>query len=282
MSARRIPRSVTICAAVAIAVAGCTQSLFYYPDSVVYDVPTRAGLDYEQVVFPSSDGTPLAGWFIPAPGYSSPRDAKGTVIHFHGNARNISAHWRLVAWLPPRGFNVFVFDYRGYGTSEGKPEPKGIFEDSNSALNYVRNRPDVDSGRLIVFGQSLGGANAIAVVGSGNRAGVKAVAVEATFYSYSSIAHDKLPGAGAFMDDTYSPSRYIAKLAPAPFILLHGTADRVIPYSHSRRLFAKAGEPKRLITIQGGGHTEAFTPAFTATYQEVLVDFFETALARGE
>jgi fermentation-respiration switch protein FrsA (DUF1100 family) len=268
-----------ICLAFALALAGCTQNLFYYPDSVLYDIPTRAGLEYEQVVFRSSDGTRLGGWFIPATGYASPRDAKGTVIHFHGNARNISAHWKLVAWLPRRGFNLFVFDYRGYGTSEGSPEPKGVFEDSNSALDYIRSRPDVDSERLVVFGQSLGGANAIAVVGSGNRAGVKAVAVEATFYSYSSIADEKLPGVGIFMDDTYSPERYIARLAPTPFILLHGTADSVIPYSHSSRLFAKAGEPKRLITVEGGGHTEALTRRFTATYHDVLVEFFDAALS---
>ena len=262
-----------------LASAGCMQNLFYYPDSIVYDTPTRAGLVYEEVVFRSRDGTRLSGWFIPATGVASPRDAKGTVIHFHGNARNISAHWQLVGWLPARGFNLFVFDYRGYGTSEGKPGPKGVFEDSNSALDYIRSRPDVDAEKLIVLGQSLGGANAIAVVGSGNRAGVKAVAVEAAFYSYSSIAHDKLPGAGLFMDNTYSPERYIAKLAPTPLLLLHGTADWVIPYSHSSRLFAKAGEPKRLITIEGGGHTEALTRRFTATYQDALVVFFDAALS---
>jgi fermentation-respiration switch protein FrsA (DUF1100 family) len=268
-----------ICLAAALAAAGCAQGLFYYPDSVLYDIPTRWGLEYEPVVFRSEDGTRLSGWFIPAAGYANPRDAKGTVIHFHGNARNISAHWRLVEWLPRRGFNVFVFDYRGYGTSEGRPEPKGVFEDSSSALDYVRSRRDVDAERLVVFGQSLGGANAIAVIGSGNRAGVKAIAVEATFHSYSSIAHDTLLGAGILMDDTYSPERYVARLAPMPFLLLHGTADSVIPYSHSKRLFARAGEPKRLITVEGGGHTEALSPRFKTTYQDVLAEFFEAALA---
>ena len=270
-----------ICLAIAIAGGGCAQDLFYYPDGVVYDQPSRAGLAFEQVAFASTDGTRLSGWFFPAAGHSSPREAKGTVIHFHGNARNISAHWRLVQWLPRRGFNVLVFDYRGYGASQGRPDAKGIFEDSNAALDYARTRPDVDPERLIVFGQSLGGANAIAVVGSGNRAGVKAIAVEATFYSYSSIAHDTLPGAGFLMDDTYSPERYIAKLAPTPFLLLHGTDDSVIPYAHSERLFARAGEPKRLVKIQGGRHTEALTPRFRAVYEDLLLEFFEAALSAG-
>jgi len=253
--------------------------LLYHPDRILYDTPVRAGLKYEQVVFPSRDGTRLVGWFIPATAYADPRNARGTVIHYHGNAQNLSAHWQFVEWLPKRGFNVFVFDYRGYGASEGSPDPKGVFEDSDSALNYLRSRTDVDPEKLLVFGQSLGGANAIAVVGSGNRAGVRAIAIEATFASYSSIASDKLSGAGALMDDTYSPDRYVAKLAPLPLLLLHGTEDLVIPYAHAEKLFAKAKEPKRLITVKDAGHTEALTSRFGTTYHEIMVEFFDSALS---
>lgn len=254
--------------------AGCVSSPFYYPDRVLYSTPASVGLKFENAVFASSDGTRLTGWFIRAAGYQNPKDAKGTVIHFHGNAQNMSAHWQFVGWLPQRGFNVFVFDYRGYGASQGSPEPKGVFEDSNSALNYVRSRKDVDPERLIVLGQSLGGTNAIAVVGSGNRAGVKAIAIEATFYSYSSIANDKIAGAGALVDDTYSAERYVGNLAPIPLMLLHGTSDPVIPYAHSVRLFDKAREPKAMITVEGGGHTEALTSRFGVKYQDTLLEFF--------
>jgi fermentation-respiration switch protein FrsA (DUF1100 family) len=265
----------------AFGLASCAQNLFYQPDRVLYDTPERAGLRFEEVVFKSKDGTPLVGWFIPAAGYADPRHAKGTVVHFHGNAQNMSSHWQYVEWLPRRGFNVFVFDYRGYGASRGSPEPKGVFEDSGSALDYVRSRGDVvDPGRLLVFGQSLGGANAIAVVGSGNRAGVRAVAIEATFFSYSSIAGEKLTGAGSLMDDTYSPERFVGALAPLPFLLLHGTADPVIPYSHSEKLLAKAGTPKRLIAVEGAGHCEALSPRLRASYEDVFVEFFDAALSR--
>jgi uncharacterized protein len=265
--------------AAVLALTGCVQSAFYQPDRVLYDTPRRLGLKFEQVVFPSKDGTRLAGWFIPARGYADPRRAKGTVIHFHGNAQNMSAHWQFVDWLPERGYNLFVFDYRGYGASEGSPEPKGVFEDSNAALNYLRARPDVDAARLLVFGQSLGGNNAIAVVGSGNRDGVKAVAIEATFFSYSAIASDKLIGAGVLADDTYSAERFVAALSPLPLLLLHGTADPVIPYAHAERLFAKAAEPKRLIRIEGARHTEAFAVRYGELYRQQVVDFFDAALA---
>ncbi len=263
----------------ALLTLGCVQKLFYQPDNIVYDSPAKIGLKYEQVTLTSHDGTRLAGWFVPASGVADPRQAKGTVIYFHGNAQNISAHWGFVNWLPQQGFNVFLFDYRGYGNSEGTPSPKGVFEDSDSALNYLRARKDIDPEKLLVFGQSLGGANAIAVVGAGNRAGVKAIAIEAAFYSYSSIANDKFSGAGYFMDDTYSPANYIAKLTPMPFLLLHGTADGVVPYTHAQALYNKAQNPKRLVTVLGGGHIAALTPWAGSTYRSVLTQFFDTALA---
>jgi uncharacterized protein len=262
-----------------VALMGCLDGAFYYPDRVLYDTPTRLGISFRNISFASSDRTRLSGWFIPATGYDNPKDARGTVIHFHGNAQNMSAHWQFVSWLPRRGFNVFVFDYRGYGESQGRPEPKGVFEDSNSALNYVRSLEDVDPERLIVFGQSLGGANAIAVVGSGNRAGVKALAIEATFYSYSSIANDKFSGAGFLVNDTYSAEKYIDRLAPIPLLLMHGTSDPVVPYDHSKKLFVKAHEPKMLITVEGGAHTEALTSRFGSKYQDALTNFFEASIA---
>jgi hypothetical protein len=258
---------------------GCVQSMFYYPDRVRYETPEALGLRYLPVRFHSADGTALAGWFIPAAGRADPRQASGTVVHFHGNAQNMSSHWRFVAWLPKQDFNVFVFDYRGYGESEGKPEPKGVFHDSNAALDHVRSRADVDPERLLVFGQSLGGTNAIAVVGAGNRAGVKAAAIESTFFSYSSIASEKLPGAGLLLGDTYAASRHVAAVSPIPLLLIHGTADGVIPHSHSQRLLAAAREPKRLIEVAGAGHLEPMAAArFGTTYQRALVEFFNASL----
>ncbi len=259
---------------------GCVESMFYYPDRVRYETPDALGLRYERVRFQSTDGTALSGWFIPAAGRADPREAKGTVIHFHGNAQNMSSHWRFVAWLPKQDFNVFVFDYRGYGDSEGKPEPRGVFDDSGSAIDHVRSRADVDPARLLVFGQSLGGTNAIAAVGAGNRAGVRAVAIESTFYSYASIANDKVSGAGLLVGDRYAASKYVAALSPIPLLLIHGTADAVIPFDHSRRLLADAREPKRLIEVPGAAHLEPMSEArFGTTYQRALAEFFEAALA---
>lgn len=263
--------------------SGCMlDTVFYYPSQTDHGNPGQEGLKYESVRFASRDGTELSGWFLPAADTANPRGVKGTVIHVHGNAENMTAHWRLVGWLAKRGYNVFMFDYRGFGHSAGTPDPKGVFEDTQSAFDYVRTRPDVDPEKLLVFGQSLGGNNAIAAVGSGNRAGIRAIAIEGTFYSYAAIANDKMFGSGLFVNDDYGAHRHIGKLAPIPLLLIHGTNDNVVPYKHSERLFPRAREPKRLIPVPGGRHIDAMTTRFGDTYRDLLVAFFDEALASGK
>jgi fermentation-respiration switch protein FrsA (DUF1100 family) len=266
---------------------GCVGGMFYHPDRTVYDTPERHGLRYEEVSFRSKDGTALSGWFVPAVG--TPR---GTVIHFHGNAQNMTAHFSFVSWLPAEGFNLFVFDYRGYGRSEGKPDRKGVYEDSVAALEYVASRKDVDRNRLLVFGQSLGGANAIAAMGETRFPGIRAVAIESAFASYREIVRDKIgqmpvlsilkaPLSHLLIGDDHSPEKVVANIAPVPLLLIHGTADQVVSYRHGERLFDKARAPKELWTIKGGDHTAAFADP-SSPYRQRLVRFFAVTLEEGK
>lgn len=248
---------------------------FYFPDRVKYDTPERAGLAFENVRFSSADGTQLSGWFIPAAGIS-PHAASGTVVHMHGNAQNMSAHWAYTEWLPSRGYNLFVFDYRGYGQSQGAPDPQGIFEDAVAALDAMRKRSDIDTQRLFVFGQSLGGMLAIAAAAASPQ-GVCAVLAEAPAHSYSAWAEDQMPQLDLALDDTYCASSYVAQLAPIPLLLLHGDADSVVPHSHSAQLLATAQDPKQLVTIAGGSHNDAMTSEHGTIYQDMMVEFFGAA-----
>ena len=259
------------------------NQMFYYPDRTVYATPASQGLRFEEVVFPSRDGTELSGWFIPAVG-----TAQGTILHLHGNAENMTSHFGFVDWLPAAGFNLLVFDYRGYGQSAGRPNRAGVFEDSCAALAYLRSRRDIDPTRLLVLGQSLGGAQAMVVVGSGERQGVRAVVAEASFYSYRSIVRDsigrmpllsffKAPLSQILLNDDLSPADYVGKIAPIPLLLIHGTEDEVIPFHHSERLLARAGEPKTLWRIEGGNHTAAFISP-DSPYRRQLLEFFAAAL----
>ena len=146
---------------------GC-NGLFYYPSARQYSKPADLRVPVEEVEFKSADGTALYGWLLRPPGE---KEALGTVVHFHGNAQNMTSHVHFVDWLAERGYNVFVFDYRGYGRSGGRAKRSGIIADSRAALDYMRGRKDIDSSRLLVLGQSLGGASLSIVLRDNRRYG---------------------------------------------------------------------------------------------------------------
>ncbi len=256
---------------------------FYYPDNKAYG-PTP--VEAESIVFTAKDGTQLHGWFIPS-STGPAENAIATVVHVHGNAGNMSAHWPLVSWLPKRNVNLFMFDYRGFGESEGTPTQKGLLDDTRSAMDYVRHRPDVNTQRLVLLGQSLGGNNVLATAGNcmdcanqrhGDRTGVRAIILDSTFSSYSAIANQMIPGSGFLLDNRYSADRNISSIAPIPLLLLHGTADHVIPWQHSEALFAKAGEPKQIIIIPEGEHIDAFSERHGEIYRDATIDFIRHAM----
>ena len=267
----------------ALLLPGCVSKYFYHPTSRVYQTPTQHQLKYEKVVFQSKDGTNLTGWFVPACGKPI-----GTVIHFHGNAQNMTAHFSYVSWLPEEGFNLFVFDYRGYGQSEGRPGRRGVYEDGVAAIEYVVARPDIDPERVVILGQSLGGANALAVIGKNSFSGIRAVAIDSAFYSYRAIVQDKLkqipvlswlrwPLSFLIIRNSFSAGSVVDRVAPVPIVFIHGAADRTIPAEHSRRLYKQAREPKELWVIENARHTEAFT-RHGHKYRTRLVEFFKQSL----
>jgi pimeloyl-ACP methyl ester carboxylesterase len=193
----------------------------------------------------------------------------------HGNAQNMSTHWAFAEWLLARGYNLFEFDYRSYGKSDNvQPEPKGVFEDAVAALDYVRSRQDIDTDKLFVFGQSLGGMLAIAATAASPK-GVRALVAEAPFYNYSELADDRRLGDGEWMDNTYTAGAYIKQLS-VPLLLIHGTHDSIVHLSHSERILAEAPGPKRLETIKYGRHTDAMTDRHGGGYQDIVARFLET------
>ncbi len=250
------------------------NNLFYHPDSKTYATPKDDGYAFEEVTFSSKDKTELSGWFIPAKG-----KVLGTVIHFHGNAQNMSAHYAYVSWLPASGFNLFVFDYRGYGKSKGKLSRKGVYEDSVAAVEYIKARADIDPSKIILFGQSLGGANAIAVAGENPFEGIVGVVSESAFSSYKSVATDHAglfkPLAPLFIGNQFSPKKSVKKITPTPLLIIHGTRDSVVAYKHAEKLFKKAKAPKLLWTIQEGQHIEAFREEHRKEYIPKLLALFK-------
>jgi alpha-beta hydrolase superfamily lysophospholipase len=203
----------------ALAASGCTGA-FFQPHRMLVQTPDRVGVRYESLVLRAADGVELSAWFMPATG--KPR---ATVLFLHGNAENISTHFMNVAWMPAEGFHVLALDYRGYGGSQGKPSLPGAQLDIDAALAALLARPDVDAQRIVLFGQSLGGALAIHYGARGARRGaVRAVIADSAFADYRTIASEKLAASvltwpfqwlpAIVVDNDYSPLGSVGAISP--------------------------------------------------------------------
>lgn len=245
----------------------------------MYADPVDSGLRYEVIKFPSGDGTELTGMF-----FASTGPALGTVVHLHGNAQNMTSHFSYSAWLAREGFNVFVFDYRGYGASKGKPGLDGAIRDAEAALRQVRKIPGVDSGRIAVFGQSLGGAISIAAIAGAGLPQPRALVLEGTFYSYRSVGSAVLRKhwwswpfswlPWLTVTGSHSPGKEIAGIT-CPKLFIHSVKDPVVPFSQGKRLYAEAPGPKEFWTPPYG-HTDAFAGQ-RETYGPRLAAFLKAA-----
>ncbi len=243
------------------------DSLFYYPTRSVYGRPETYGMTYSSEFFESMDGTRLHGWFLSASGgMNAIREAKGTVVHCHGNSGNISGHFELVRWLPEQGWNVFCFDYRGYGRSEGRPTRLGTIEDVQAAVYHVRNMADVDGGKIVILGQSLGGA--VGIVAAALCPDVRGLAVEGAFSGYQREA-DFVTRQNAVLSpisgwlsrmaisEGYDPIDWVNRISPRPMLFVCGTKDTVVDHQQTVDLHDAAGGPKELCVIEDGLHADS-------------------------
>jgi fermentation-respiration switch protein FrsA (DUF1100 family) len=244
---------------------------FYYPDDRLYDAPEEFGLRYEDVRFETEDGLTLAGWFFPAAG-----DPKGTVVHFHGNAANVTGHLGLVEWVPTSGYHLLMFDYRGYGKSEGSVTRAGTIRDGHAAITYALSRPETKGLPLFAYGQSLGGA--VAIVVAAERPEIAAVVAESTFSGYRKIAtlvarslvgFDALarPLVGWSISSGYDPIDVVTQLAPRPLLVIAAEHDQTCPPELARELYDAASEPKEWWLVPKAGHL-----GILMNHREELID----------
>lgn len=244
----------TIAAVWAVVVLGVwagQRRLMYLPMGVV-EPPGRMGLrGVEEVTFPTSDGLTLGAWFVrPDPG--TPR---ATIIVFNGNAGNRSYRAPLAAALRRAGYAVLLFDYRGYGGNPGSPTEAGLIEDGRAARAYLAQRGDVDSSRLVYFGESLGTGVAVALAVEHPPA---AMVLRSPYVSMLSLARKHYPfiPAGLVLKDRYRSDERIARVR-APILFVAGDRDAIVPLEQTRRLFELANEPKTLEVIPGADHNDS-------------------------
>ena len=266
------------------ALSGC-DSYFFYPQRIHVANPYLERVLHEDVFFKTPDGVRLHGWF-----FHPNTEPRGTVLFFHGNAENISTHAGAVLWLAREGYQVFLFDYRGYGKSEGKPDMEGIHVDALAAIDEIFRMERVDKDRVAVFGQSLGGSVAVyAVANSPHRDRIRVLVIDSAFSGYRRIAREKIAGVvllwplqyplSLLVTDRYSASRWIGRVRPVSVLLLHGGADKVVPVRHGERLYRLAGEPKQLWIAPGAAHIGALSDE---NLRKRLLSFLAAVLGEGK
>jgi pimeloyl-ACP methyl ester carboxylesterase len=221
----------------------------YYPESTMVADPSTIGLSFEDVSFHTGDGIKLFGWFIPN------KESKGVVLFCHGNAGNISHRLDSIQILHQLGLDVFIFDYRGYGRSEGKPSEQGTYQDTEAAWWYLTRERHVLPSNIIVIGRSLGGAIAAWLAMSYTPG---ALILESSFTSLADIAtklHPYLP-LRQFLRFRYTTTDYLYQVK-CPVLIIHSRDDELMPFEYGIRLFEIASEPKRFLEISGS-HNDGF------------------------
>ena len=226
------------------------NTLLFFPAARLDGTPRDAGLEYRELEIPTEDGQRLHGWWIPRRG-STP--ALGHVLHFHGNAGNISHRLDEAAVLAAAGLDVLLFDYRGYGRSTGSPGEPGTYRDARATRAALLRQPDVDPARIFYLGESLGGAVAVELSAA---APPRGLVLRSTFTSVRDMARLHYPVVpAAFVVDAY-PTLARLRGLHVPLLLIHGDRDDIVPLSHGETLFAAAREPKRLEVVRGAGHND--------------------------
>ncbi len=223
--------------------------LLYFPSRHHFATPDRIGLTYEPVEIRAADGIKLDGWFLPAP------QRRGVLLFFHGNAGNISHRLESLKIFHDLGLAVLIFDYRGYGRSEGKISEPGIYRDAEAVWRYLTEERNVRQEEVVLFGRSLGAAVA-AWLAARHQPG--ALIMESAFTSVPDLAQSLYPifPARWLARSRYSADEYL-KSVTCPVLVVHSHDDEIIAIRHGRAVFAAASEPKRFLEIRGG-HNDGF------------------------
>jgi alpha-beta hydrolase superfamily lysophospholipase len=222
------------------------HSQVYHPDRFLTATGAELGRPFEDVWFQASDGVKLNGWFYPAD-FSSPRK-RWVVLVCHGNAGNIGHRLELCQEMLSTGVNVFLFDYRGYGRSQGRPGEEGTYCDAQAAYQWLQKK-GFEGQNIIALGESLGGgvASELAL-----REKIGGIVLQSTFTSIPDIGAELFPWlpVRTLARIRYETCRKLPRIN-APVLIMHSRADDLINFRHCQTNFAAANEPKLLWEIQG-------------------------------
>jgi fermentation-respiration switch protein FrsA (DUF1100 family) len=212
-------------------------------------MPDEIGLDFETVTLTAADGVKLDAWFIPAKG------SRYTVLFCHGNAGNITHRLDSINIFNELGLNCLIFDYRGYGNSEGYPSEQGTYLDAQAAYEWLTQNRKIRSEHIIVFGRSLGASVAAKLASMYTTGGL---VLESSFTSYIDIGRKFYPYMPVkwFAKYDYNTIQYVRKVS-CPVMVIHSRNDEIVPFEFGLQLYEAAKEPKEFVEIFGG-HNDGF------------------------
>jgi fermentation-respiration switch protein FrsA (DUF1100 family) len=275
--------------------AGCAGYLMLFEDSFIYfpakypagaweraEPQAREGRIVARVAdvqLTAADGMRLHGWYgtphIGRGGALEPLETKATLLFLHGNAGNISHRYEIINDLVQLPVNVLIIDYRGYGKSEGRPSEQGLYADARAAWDYLTTTRGIPASRILIFGESLGGAVAIDLASKTEACGL---IVQSSFTSIADMAAELMPFVPRFMLRTKMDSLSKIASVSCPKLFIHSQADEIIPYRHGRRLFDAANAPKQFYEVKGATHNLMFEIG-GAAYYETLRGFINSYCA---
>jgi uncharacterized protein len=251
VAARFLLLLVLVAAGIIVLMWLVQRRLIYLPSGPLLS-PSDVGLAAaEELTVRTRDGVPLGAWFVP-PAQPVPH---GTIIVFNGNAGNRSYRAPLAQRLTGSGYAVCLFDYRGYGGNPGSPTEQGLLEDARAVRSAIGARPDVDAGRIVYLGESLGTGVAVALASESPPA---ALVLRSPFTSMADVAAHHywfLPVRQLLRDRFDSLSRI--QRVRCSVLVLAGDRDTIVPFELSQRLYEAAPGPKRLVTFAGVDHNDA-------------------------
>lgn len=263
----RIVRSAVLLALVLVVLLMVFESkLIYFPTRYPagnWTLPSAT----REVSFSAIDGVELHGWWMTAPG------ATRTVLYAHGNGGNLTTRREVAIGLRDLGMNVLIFDYRGYGKSEGSPSEEGLYRDAEAALKWLSDQ-GVASEDVVLFGESLGTA---VMAEMAVRHPVAAIILEAPFTSMPAMARRVLGvPVGWLMRHRFDTLSKVPRFT-APLMVIHGTDDDLVPYEFGQQVVEAAPGPRRLYTVQGAHHNDIMESAGAPYFLAIASFLTETA-----
>lgn len=265
--------ALLLLAASANAFHAMDRKYIFFPDRILHATPKVAGLTFEEIYFPTADGVRLHGWFLPG------KPGKPLLLFAHGNAGNISHRIDNLAHFQQLGLTVFIFDYRGYGQSEGKITEKGSYEDMRGALTWLKTKGWTPQ-QMIYFGRSLGAAVALQLALEEPPAGL---VLESAFTSVARMSWHHQPVTYALFGWWALSSRYnnLGKIGrlQCPLLMFQGEHDNIVPPKMADQLFAQAPEPKTLYLIPGANHNDTYNVGGPPYWKQWRV-FIDTLIPR--